>query len=258
MLPGRTNVAWILNHHPELNFPNDTCLDLGVAMMHVEAVGIEDPTQLVVEDVPCNQGQVAMLGLAPGTYNVALTPMDANGVALVRAPVIIQAAAGTPGADTSVTANIPHTAWTGVYTGTFLFRLSWAGVSCEAAGVETQTLTLVSGGAVVDARTDTGQKLDGTDDEPCRPLSEQFPQFAPEDPDNDPGLPFGPATLHVVGKDETRTVTFDHVFETFVGASKNNPTLTLDVPAPPPPDAGVDAPPDAPADAPADAPPDTP
>jgi hypothetical protein len=253
-LPGRTIVSWVLNNHPEFLFPNDTCQDLGVVTIRAELVGIDDPTQTAVDEVACGQGQVVFLDLPPGMYTVALTPVDAFGQPLVRAPVAIQTTAGFPGSDSSVTANIPYDSWSGTYTGTFLFRLSWGGVSCEQTpqAITTQTLTLTAGGAVVtSAVTDSGQRLDGTDPKPCRLLSESFAQFAPEDPQNEPGLPFGPATLHVVGTDSMGIPHFDHVLETFVGAAKNNPTITFDVPAPP--DAAVDAPPDAPVDAPPDA-----
>jgi hypothetical protein len=135
--------------------------------------------------------------------------------------------------------NVPWDSWAGSFTGTFLFRLSWAGASCELAvpTVVTQTLTLMIGGSTAaTATTDVGQKLDGSDPKPCRGLGESFAQFAE-------GLPFGPATLSVVGKDAADEVAFDHTFDAFVGAAKNNPTITFDVPAPPPPDAGVgDAP----------------
>lgn len=231
-LPGRTTVSWVLNSHPELLFPNDTCLDLGVTTIHAEAVNTADTSIVTVEDAPCSAGQVVFLGLDLGSYKVALTPLDAAGNALVKAPVVVDALAGSPGADTQVTANIPHSSWTGTYTGTFLFRLAWAGMSCEVASpmIATQTLRLVAGGSVATALTDGGQKLDGTDAKPCRPLTESFAQFAPEDPQNQPGLPFGPATLHVVGRDTNGVVTFEKVFETFVGAAKNNPTIMFDVP----------------------------
>jgi len=244
-LPGRTIVKWIFDAYPELLFPSDTCIDMGAFTVRAEVTGIDDPTQVDAKDVQCGQGQVSFLGLAPGSYEVAITPLDFDGNPIVKAPVIVQAIAGTPGADTDVTINVPYEAWTGTYTGTFLFRLSWAGVSCEIAvpAVTSQTLTLTAGGQIVTALTDLGQKLDGTDPKPCRALTEPFAQFTE-------GLPFGPATLVVVGKDTGGAVRFRRQFETFVGAAKNNPTITFDVP---PPDAGVDAPPDAPPDAPVDA-----
>jgi hypothetical protein len=76
-----------------------------------------------------------------------------------------------------------------------------------------------------------GQKLDGTDPEPCRALTEEFPQTAKE-------LPFGPATLVVEGKDPGGNMKYTKSFDVFVGAGLSNPTLTFDVPAPPV-DAGV-------------------
>lgn len=252
-IPGRTVLSWTFNRHPEFGFPNDTCQDLGVATLHAEAIGVDDPTQVQTKDVPCGQGQVSFLKLPPGNYRVSLTPLGTDGTSLVKAPVSTEMLAGSPGADTSATLNVPYDAWTTAYTGTFLFRISWGGMSCELATppVATQTLTLMAGGQVVTAAvTDKGQKLDGTDPKPCRPLTESFPQFAPEDPQNQRGLPFGPATLVVVGKDAAGEIRFEQAFDTFVGAAKNNPTLTFDVV---PPDAGVDAGVDAAVDASVDA-----
>jgi hypothetical protein len=107
-------------------------------------------------------------------------------------------------------------------------------MSCDEAAppIKMQVLMLrAADGQVVNASTDTGQRLDGSDPWPCRPLTEQFAQFAE-------ALPFGPASLHVVGTDATGDVRFDHEFDTFIGAAKNNPTITFDVPSP---DAGIDA-----------------
>ncbi len=233
-LPGRTVVMWLFNNYPERLFPNDTCLDMGASTVRAELTGIDDPAQLATKDVQCGQGQVSFLDLAPGMYSVAITPLDSAGTPIVKAPIVTQVAAGVTGADTTVTINVPYEAWTGTYTGTFLFRLAWAGLSCELTSppVAKQQLKLTAGGQVVTALTDTGQKLDGTDAVACRALSEQFAQFAE-------GLPFGPATFVVTGKAQNNEVLYEHEFETFVGATKNNPTITFDVPGP---DAGVDAP----------------
>lgn len=233
-LPGRTIVKWVFDAYPELLFSNDTCLDMGAITVRAEIAGLDDPSQYDTKDVQCGQGQVSFLDLPPGNYNALITPLDIDGNSIVKAGASAHVLAGTTGADTEVTVNVPYDAWTGTYTGTFLFRLSWAGMSCEVAvpPVATQTLKLTAGGAVTTALTDMGQKLDGTDPKPCRLLTEQFAQFAET-------LPFGPATLVVVGKDAGGTVRFMHQFDTFVGATKNNPTITFDVPGP---DAAIDAP----------------
>jgi hypothetical protein len=242
-LPSRTIVKWSLNVHPEMLFPGDTCQDLGVRMLRVELTGIEDPTVFDVKEVECNQAQASFLGLPAGTYSASLTALDGSNNPLVRAPTVAMVTAGTADVPTTTVINIPHTSWFGPYTGTLLFRLAWSGASCETAvpNVVTQTLTLMVGGTATTIVTDIGQKLDGTDPKPCRKLDEPFAQFAE-------GLPFGPATLSVVGKDGVGDVAFDQTFETFVGAAKNNPTIEFDVLPPPPPDAGVDAATDAPTD----------
>ncbi|HEU0034568.1 MAG TPA: hypothetical protein VFQ53_28285 [Kofleriaceae bacterium] len=235
-LPGVTVVKYRFDHYPEWLFESDTCLDLGVVTVHADATGIDDTTQVMAKDVACGQGQVSFVGLAPGNYSVALTPLDGAGNPIVKAPLVGQTTAGAANETTEITIDVPYESWTATYTGTFLFRLAWAGLSCDEAAppVRMQQLTLEAGGQVVTTMTDTGQKLDGSDPRPCRPLTEQFAQYAE-------ALPFGPARLRVVGYDATGAVKYDHQFETFVGAAKNNPTIMFDVPAPPPPDAGVDA-----------------
>ena len=137
-----------------------------------------------------------------------------------------------------MTVKVPYTAWTMSYTGTFLFRLTWGGQPCAMAtpAVVTQVLTMMAGGQLVTKTDDSGHAPTGTDPEPCVPSSNQFAEFID-------GLPFGPATLQVVGEDGSGSAVFANLFQTFVGAGKSNPTLDFDMPLP---DAGVpDAPPDA-------------
>ncbi|MEJ7600973.1 MAG: hypothetical protein WKG01_23910 [Kofleriaceae bacterium] len=242
-IPTRSIVKWTFDSYPEWLFQGDTCLDLAIVTVRVAVAQVDDPAIGQSMDVACGQGQASLLRLEPGMYNAFVTPLDAAGTPLVTVPAVGLLAAGAPGANTEVTVNVPHTAWIGrdTFTGTFLFRLSWGGQSCEATvpPVTTQTLELRANGLPVDKVTDKGQKLDGTDPRPCRVLTEQFAQFAE-------GLPYGPATFHVIGKDMTGTVRFDRQFDTFVGVAKNNPTITFDLVGP---DAGVDAPLDAPPDA---------
>ena len=225
-IPGSTVVKWRLNDYPEWGFPADTCLDLGVAMVRVEAVHQADPALYFTLDKPCSEGQGTFLRLPDGTYDVVVTPLDAAGASMVSTGARGTIAAGVPGLPTETIVNVPYTAWTGTYTGTLLFKLSWAGMTCEAAAVASQNLRLMVKGQPSDKLVDNGQKLDGSDDKPCRSHTESFAQFAEN-------LPFGPATLRVIGKDPMGMMKFDREFELFIGAGKNNPTFMLDVPAPP-------------------------
>jgi hypothetical protein len=228
-LPQSTIVKFQFDSYPEWKFTGDTCIDLGVAFVRVEVVHVADPSVVDAKDVQCGEGQATFVGLPEGPYAVAVTPLDAGGV-----PVVHTVGSGQVDAPGMATVNVPYTAWIGPFTGTLLFRLAWAGLSCDAAvpPVTTQTLTLLVGGLPVTQLTDSGQKLDGTDPKPCRALTEQFSQFIAL-------LPFGPATFVVVGKDATDTKRFEHRFDTFVGAGQNNTTITIDVP---PPDAAPLAP----------------
>jgi hypothetical protein len=233
-LQGHTVVKGMFDHYPEWSFAMDSCVDFGALRVHVDAV---DPTGLVVasQEDDCGAGQVTFTGLPEGTYTMSVTPLGSGGVAVVNAPTSASVAAGTFGANTEVTTYVPWTAWLGTYTGTFLFRISWNGMSCAdvTPPIMTQVLTLMSNGQPVDGMTDNGQRLDGTDPRPCRALGEAFPQSATN-------LPFGPATLIVTGRDPQDHMAFQHRFDTFIGAGITNPTITYDLP-PTPPDAGVDS-----------------
>lgn len=241
-VPGNTIIKWEFNHQPEFNFPDDSCGDLKVATVHVDAVNPTDATANQSLDVPCGNGQATFVGLAPGNYNIVVAPEDGGGALLVTEPVTTQAPAAAANMTTTTQVEVPYTAWKGPYTGTFLFRLTWGGQSCADATppVVSQTLKLTAGGAVVTKTSDGGQKLDGSAPGACQPSTSQFPDFVDQ-------LPFGPATLEVTGEDGAGSAVFEQTFATFVGAAKNNPTLTFDVE--PPADAGVDAPADAAPDA---------
>jgi hypothetical protein len=247
-VPGSTIIKWEFDHDDTRAFPDDSCNDLGVTTVHVDAiapVGGADAMNSMSQDVPCGNGQATFVGLAPGTYDIALSPLGPASEPLTSGPQTAQIAAAPPGMTTMTTIEVPYTAWTGTYTGTFLFRVTWGGMSCPAQIVN-QTLALTAGGQLVHQADDPAsgaQKLDGTDVKPCVPSSMQFPSFIDS-------LPFGPATFVVTGQDGAGSAVLQHSFDTFVGAAKNNPTLTFDVPVPV--DAGIDAPIDAPTDAPPD------
>ncbi len=228
-LQGHTVVKWQFDHYPQWMFDSDSCSDFGVATVHIDAVdGVGTTTS---GDDQCGTGQVTLDGLAPGPYTVYAAPRDINGTDLVSAPGSATVMAGTYGNDTTVTVDVPYTAWIGTFTGTFLFRLSWGGQSCAAATppVVKQVLTLAVNGTVTTLATDDGESLDGTTPAACYALDENFPQSVTK-------LPFGPAMLTVEGLDASDAVQFHHEFDTFVGAGITNPTITYDVPMP---DGGV-------------------
>jgi hypothetical protein len=218
--PPRTTITWDFNKYPERGFGGDQCLDTGVANVQVDIAGAVSATATD----KCSSRQVAFFDLPPGPYSVSLTPLDAAGVPRVKAPVVVAIMATAANTQTDV--NIPFDAWTSGANGLFLFRVSWAGKTCSAAAppVVTQSLKLLVRGQPVTALTDTGQKVDGTDDKPCHELSEEKPQ-------NVMDLPFGPATLEVVGKDSAGVEKYRKLFDTFVGIGQVNPTLQFSVPA---------------------------
>lgn len=233
-LPGSTVVKFKFNNYPELGFDSDTCSELGVAMVRVEVGGIGDPTAYDIREVQCPEGQATFSDLLVMSYDVLVTPLDAEGNAMIKdgMPGRGTVDAAGPGARTETTVNVQYESWARTYTGQFLFKLTWLGASCapNGTGVVTQhALTLTVNGNVVAQRTmnPADQPLDGTTDIACVPSTGM--------PLTVQGVPWGPATLRVFGKDDADTVLGDHTFETFVGAGMFNPTLTFDTPA----DAGV-------------------
>lgn len=229
----RTVVKWTFNAYPERGFPMDSCVDFGVHKVAVDVVDADGFATSGIDD--CGNAQATFTNLAPGEYDVYVMPRDVEGNGLLSAPATGKVMAGEVGNPSEVTINVPWDAWLGTHTGTFLFRISWGGMSCEEVtpAIELTALTLTVNGVVQSLVTDDGQKLDGSDKKPCKPLGDNFPQSAL-------GVPFGPATFLVEGYDEEDNMMFSHEFETFVGAGITNPTLTFDVPImpemPDPPD----------------------
>ncbi|MEZ4367270.1 MAG: hypothetical protein R2939_13440 [Kofleriaceae bacterium] len=230
--PPRTTIKWSFNDRPDLGFSGDGCLDVGAAKVLVELSG---PTSTSTES-ECGTKQVVYDDLPPGTYTVALTPKASTGASLVTEPYLAEVIATT--SDVTVEVVVPHTAWTTAYTGTFFFRVTWGGEACAAASppVVSQLLTMTVGGDPVTQLTDSGQALDGTDEGPCRPSTDQFPQSIL-------AVPFGPASMTIEGRDAGGTTVFLETFPTFVGAGISNPTRTFAIAGPDPVDA---MPPDAP------------
>lgn len=221
-LQGRTVVKWTFNAYPERKFPMDSCVDFGVAKVAVDIVDADGFATSGTDD--CGLAQATFSGLDPGDYTVFMMPLDATGTPLLAAPVVGTVTAGTLGNNTELTLNVPWDAWLGgPYTGTFLFRISWGGLSCEETEIKSQRLTLTVNGVVQDITTDDGQMLNGSDKKPCKRLTDNFPQSAL-------GAAFGPATLLIEGYDAVDAMRFSKQFDTFVGAGITNPTLTFDVP----------------------------
>jgi len=220
---GRTVVKWTFDAYPDRGFAMDSCVDFGVHKVAVDVVDANGFATSGIDD--CGSAQATFSGLAPGDYDVHVMPLDVDGNGLLTAPITSTITAGAVGAPTDVTVNVPWDAWLGSHTGTFLFRISWGGMSCEALmpEIKNQRLTLVVNGVVQDVMTDDGAPLNGSAKKPCKKLSENFPQSALE-------VAFGPATLLVEGFDASDNMMFTKQFDTFVGAGITNPTLMFDVP----------------------------
>jgi hypothetical protein len=221
---GRTFVKWRFNAYPERKFNMDSCVDVGATKVAVDLVDATGTTISLQDD--CGNAQVAFFGLPDGDYTVFVMPLDGTGAGLLSAPVQSMVKAGAVGVDREVTVDVPATAWLATYTGTFLFKISWGGLSCDAVTpdpIKDQEVALTINGVLQTVTTDDGQTLNGMDKKPCKKFTDEFPQSALN-------VPFGLATLEVKGYDQTNNMRFTKTFETFVGAGISNPTLTFDVP----------------------------
>lgn len=220
----RTLVKWTFNKYSERGFPMDSCTDVGATKVAVDIVDGAGTTISLQDD--CGTAQTTFFGLESGDYTVFVMPLDGTGAGLLAAPIQGTVTAGVPGETREVTINVPANAWLGPYTGTFLFRVSWGGLSCDAVtpdAIKDQEVALTVNGVLQTVMTDDGQMLNGMDKKPCKKLTDEFPQSALN-------VPFGLATLEVKGYDMTNNMRFTKTFETFVGAGISNPTLTFDVP----------------------------
>jgi hypothetical protein len=217
----RTTVKWMFNHLPERGFNMDSCTDLEIAKVAVDVVDSAGGVQSLTTE--CGNGQIAFFGLAEGDYKVYVTPLDANGAGMVTAPAEGMVTAGPIGDNRETTVNVSPQSWAGLYEGSFLFRISWGGMSCETTDIKQQVITLSVNGVVQNITTDDGQALNGSDKKPCKYLTDEFPQTAKK-------AQFGMATFKVEGYDNLDNMKFSHTFDTFVGAGISNPTLTFDVP----------------------------
>ena len=220
-LYAHTVVKWTFDAYPDRGFAMDSCVDFGAQKVAVDVVDSTGAVTSLVDD--CGIAQVTFIKLAPGDYDVFVMPLDVDGVPLLSAPAQSRVSVGND--DVDVTVNVLAEQWLGYHTGTFLFRLSWGGMSCDQAmpEIRQQVLTLTVNGVVQTITTDDGQMLNGSDKKPCKKLTDEFPQSAL-------AVPFGHATLLVEGYDATDMMQFSKQFDTFVGAGFVNPTLTFDVP----------------------------
>lgn len=221
-VPVNTTVTWLFDSYPALGISEgDSCNDLGVDKVQIDLTGPEPATMTG----SCTDRQVVFLDLVPGAYAAAVTPLDVNGTTLVKTPVALTVNAGETNSMTQV--NVPWDAWTTAYTGSFYFKIAWGGSDCAAASppVDTQTVTLAENGTPTALKSDDGTKLDGTQAEPCRAGAKAITLVAQ--------MPFGPATIQIIGKDSGGLVQYKHQFDTFVGAGISNPTIVYDVPGPP-------------------------
>jgi len=222
-LKGRTVIKWTFDAYPERGFGMDSCVDFGVWKVAVDVVDANGFATSGRDD--CGAAQATFSGLAPGDYDVYVMPLDAAGNPILGFPSVGKVTAGAVSAPTEATVNVPWDAWPGSHTGTFLFRISWGGLSCESVmpEIKNQTVKLTVNDVVQELATDDGQMLNGADKKPCKRLSDNFPQSALN-------VMFGPATLEIEGYDATDMMRFSKSFDTFVGAGITNPTLTFDVP----------------------------
>jgi hypothetical protein len=229
-------IKWEFNKDAVEGFTGDSCTDLQVERVAVEIASGEE---LLEAEEFCSFRQVVFFEIPPGRYQVSLRPLSSEDELLTVGPVTAEVDFG--GAREEAVLNVEPDAWARDYVGTFFFRVSWAGAECTEASptVAEQLLALVARGSLVEKVTIDGDPVDGSAPAPCRSHLRASPQAVL-------GVPFGPASLTVVGLDDQGQESFEKSFDTFVGAGPGNPEMIFDVPSVLP-DAGVPdgGPPDA-------------
>jgi hypothetical protein len=242
MPPARAILKWEFDLEAAPGFDADTCMDFGIDQVEIECTS---GTTIKTRSAGCTDRQIVFDDLMAGSWTAKVTPLDAAGESLVKAPVEATFTLGTT--DLEQTLVVPPEAWAGSHTGTFLFRVEWGGATTCAAAIPPvvkQVLTLSRDGVPVSQVTQTGTHLDGSAPGACEDSANSGPAQAALT------VPFGAATFRVVGLDSADVPQFDESFDTFVGAGVTNPILHFDVDSLTPdagvPDAGpVDASPDA-------------
>lgn len=216
--PTAAVVRWSFNREAVPGFEGDACTDLGAARVAVELVHAGDPSVRYRAFEDCALRQVTFLTVPSGSYAVELRVLDGVGADLTRAPI-------TALAEHEVTdVNIAPDDWARDYDGSFFFRVRWNGMDCGDADppVAQQRLRLERAGVAIADTTTAGDAFDGSESSPCRPYADLSPQSAL-------GVPWGHATITIVGYDNRGAELYRGTRATFIGAGPTNPELLFDV-----------------------------
>jgi len=221
-------VKWWFNRNDDLGFEGDACVDLDVARVEVELEYFPQPSVAYVSSDECAFRQVTFVGVPAGGYAIRVRPLDADGDLLITSEVQVGTAFSEQQSIQDI--DIGYERWTRSYAGSFFFRVGWGDASADcttaAPPVAQQQLLLEQGGVALMQMTSNGDALDGSLPSPCRPLTDELPQFAAD-------VPWGPAQLTISGLDGEGIEVYRSSFDTFVGAGLSNPELLFDVVAAP-------------------------
>lgn len=232
-LKGHTVVKWTFDKYPEWQFTGDGCGDFQAGKVRVDMQSNTDPTLVTVQTEDCGAAQITFDGLTEtDTFTAFVDVQDFVGNSLLTGPVTTSPVMpGVYQADQTVTVNVPYTQWSGTYTGTFLFYLTFGGMPCSAATptpVAYQTVQLLDmmGNPITATAMPNNEVLDGTTRVACfDKASQQFPMSVTN-------LPFGPVQIVVSGYADTSSpAIYSAAIPTFIGAGITNDTITYDIPA---------------------------
>lgn len=244
----RNVVKWDFNAMAAPGFGSDGCGDVNAANVRVDLAG---PAPFTATG-SCQDHQVSFQALPAGTYTASVTPLDPGGAALVTGPATATLDGNqVPATTVETVVNVGPALWSRPMTGSYFFRIRWAGMTCAMAmpPVTIQVVTMTINGVPVNALTSDANGLPAYNVNGTQPIGcVNSTASIAERIDN---LPFGAARVSVIGRDAGGAEMFRETFDTFVGAGRANPTIELDVDSTI--DAGIDAPVDAPIDAPIDA-----
>ena len=204
------------------NFPAPTCMDLGIASMHVQ---LDGPTAKD-EMIPCSTTQVLYDPVQPGTYQATITLLDANMQPVSKPRMSMMTDVQIASSATNINVAFSTDDYLKSYRGNFDFRTFWGqkGNSCTAASPavvnSTVKMTPAGGGAPLAVATTGGHKLDGTS-------STCFVPTGMKDYEEAAMLPWGKYEMVVTGQVAGGMTAYCKKYEVFVGVGVATPTYDL-------------------------------
>jgi hypothetical protein len=202
------------------NYPAPSCKDLGVMNAHLVLTG-PSPADVML---PCSTTSMQWDPVTPGTYQAAITLLDANGKAVTKTAMSTMVDVQV-GNQTNINVAFVVGDFLNSYTGNFDFVAQWGAANKKCADVTPnvimETLKLVPQGQTipVPSMTTTNHKLDGTPGSCFTPGTPAYEEAA--------GLPWGYYDFTITGQVAGGVTAYCKKFTVFTGPGVANPTYDL-------------------------------